>query len=83
MKIIVETTTNIVKYACDNEVSISIESDKIITPNFIIGDLNSSLVTLIENVENIPSDYVGTKYTYLNGTWTVREDWVDPESAEE
>ena len=79
MKIIVETATNIVKYAFSNELDISIESDKIVAPNFIIGDLNSSSVTFIENVENIPSDYIGNKYTYLNGTWTVREDWVEPE----
>lgn len=79
MKIIVETATNIVKYAFSNELDISIESDKIVTPNFIIVDLNSSLVTFIENVENIPSDYIGDKYTYLNETWTIREDWVEPE----
>jgi hypothetical protein len=83
MKIIIETTTNIVKYAFENEVSISIENDKIIAPNFIIGDLNSSSATLIENIENIPSDYIGDKYTYLNGTWTIREAWVEAEEPEE
>jgi len=83
MKIIVETATNIVKYAFNNELNISIESDKIITPNFIIGDLNSSSAALIENIENIPSDYIGNKYTYLNNTWTVVEGWIDPEAPEE
>lgn len=83
MKIIVETATNIVKYAFNNELNISIESDKIVTPNFIIGDLNSSSATLIENIENTPSDYIGDKYTYLNGTWTIREGWVEAEEPEE
>jgi hypothetical protein len=46
--------------------------------DFIIGDLNSSNSTLIENVTE-PDDWYGCKYSCsADGTWTLNAGWVDP-----
>lgn len=82
MKTIVHNETKLSKYIFEDAVAISIESDKIVTPNFIIGDLNTSNSSLIESV-TAPEDWSGNKYTFENDTWTLNPDWVDPATVEE
>jgi hypothetical protein len=83
MKTIVETATGLSKYLLDDSVTITTNSDHIVVGDpaeFIIGDLNSSNVTIAENVTDAPSDWTGNKYTFDGTTWAQNPDWVDPES---
>ena len=77
MKTIIHNDSKLSKYIFEDSVSITMEADKIITPNFIIGDLSASNSTMIESVEP-PEDWSGNKYTFENDTWTLNPDWVDP-----
>jgi len=77
MKII--TNGNIAKYKLDDDKSVSIESDKIITSDFIIGDLNSSNATCYTNITNAPSAFIGGKYLFDGTNWTLNGDWTEPE----
>ena len=82
MKTIVETSTKLSKYLLADDVTIVSNSDMIHVGDpvqFSIGDLNSSTVTITENVTNAPSDWTGNKYKFDSGTWSANPDWVEPE----
>lgn len=78
MKTIITNENNWSLYIFENSVSVSMNSDSITTPDFIIGDLNSSNATMVENVTP-PSDWTGCKYIYADSTWTLNPEWTDPE----
>jgi hypothetical protein len=78
MKTIIDTQNNWSKYIFEDDISLSIEADRIVTPDFIIGDLNSNNASIIENVTP-PSDWTGCKYIYADSTWTLNSEWTDPE----
>ena len=82
MKTIVETTTGLSKYVFEDAAEVAMSSDNIVTPNFIIGDLNSNNSTMHEGVTP-PDDWMGNKYTFDGTTWTANPDWVEPEAVEE
>jgi hypothetical protein len=80
MKTIIETATKLSKYLVDDDVTITFNSDHVVVGNpakFIIDDLNSGNATVIENVTNAPSDWIGNKYTLDGNTWTQDSGWVD------
>ena len=77
MKTIVENSTNLSKYIFADDASITISSDNIITPNFIIADLNSGNSSMIENVTP-PENWSGNRYTFDGTSWSANSDWVDP-----
>ena len=81
MKTIVETSSGLSKYLLADDVTITATADNITVGDpaqFIIGDLNSTTVTVTDNVTNAPDDWTGNKY-FFNGTiWTLNPDWVDP-----
>ena len=81
MKTIIENGTNISKYMFANSVAITMGADSINTPDFIIGDMNTSNCTLVEGVTS-PSSWVGCKYTFDGTTWAVDPDYVAPEVPE-
>ncbi len=76
MKII--TNGNIAKYKLDDDKSVSIGSGEIITPDFIIGDLNSSNTTCYTNITDTPSGFIGGKYLFDGTNWTLNGDWKEP-----
>ena len=81
MKTIVETATGLSKYLLADDVAIVSNADNIVVGDpakFIIGDLNSTTVTITENVTNSPEDWSGNKYFFDGTTWTLNPDWVDP-----
>ena len=85
MKTIVETSTKLSKYLLADDVAITSNSDNLVVGDpaqFIVGDLNSSTVTITDNVTNAPSDWVGNKYKFDSGTWSANPDWVEPEAEE-
>ena len=86
MKTIVETSSGLSKYLLADDVTITATADNITVGDpaqFIIGDLNSTTVTVTDNVTNAPEDWTGNKYTFDGTTWTLNPDWVDPDADEE
>lgn len=82
MKTIVETATGLSKYVFEDDASVIMNADNIVTPNFIIGDLNTGNATMHEGVTP-PADWSGNKYIFDGTTWTANPDWVDPATLEE
>lgn len=82
MKTIVETTTGLSKYVFEDSVDVIVRTDRIVTPAFIIGDLNGDNSHVYDNVTP-PDDWIGNKYTFDGTTWTANPDWVEPEAVEE
>jgi len=86
MKTIVETSTKLSKYLLADDVAITATADNITVGDpaqFIIGDLNSTTVTITDNVTNAPADWTGNKYKLDGTTWSANPDWVDPEAEDE
>ena len=85
MKTIVETSSNLSKYLLADDVTIIATAQDITVGDpaqFIIGDLNSTTVTVTDNVTNAPDDWTGNKYFYDGAAWTLNPDWVDPATLE-
>lgn len=87
MRVITETSTGLAKYVFGNDTNISATATEIIVSEsadgedvvkFIIADLNSTLVTVTDNVTNVPDDWIGNKYLFDGITWTLSPDWVEP-----
>ena len=86
MKTIVETSSNLSKYLLADDVTITATADNITVGDpaqFIIGDLNSTTVTVTEGITNAPEDWAGNKYKLDGTTWSANPDWVDPTLDEE
>ena len=81
MKTIVENSTKLSKYIFADDASVTISSDNIVTPNFIIADLNSGNSSMIKNVTP-PENWSGNRYTFDGTKWTANPDWVDPTKEE-
>ena len=64
-----------------NSVAITMAADSITTPNFIIGDMNTSNCTLVEGV-TAPAGWVGCKHTFDGTTWAVNSVYVAPEELD-
>jgi hypothetical protein len=66
-------------YLFEDDKALLIEPDKITVGNpaeLIIGDCNSGNTVLHENVTR-PDGWIGGKYLYLDGVWSLNPDWVD------
>jgi len=82
MKVIAETSTKLAKYALTDDETIVSTADNLQIGNpikFLVDDLNSTTVTITENVTNVPDDWIGNKYTFDGTTWTLNPNWVDPD----
>jgi len=83
MKLIRDNETNIVPWLFEDGTVVTMHSHQIDVGDpdnleFIIGDMNSENSTLVEDVTS-PEGWAGTKFTYIDGVWTIAEGWVDPE----
>lgn len=78
MKLIVEKTTGQVKYVFPDDALIELQFDRIMTPYCIIADMNERNAELIEGIESIPPDYIGCKYLYEDGEFTLNPEYVEP-----
>jgi len=76
MKTLIHTETKRSKYIWNDNEIITFGTDRVHTPGYDIGDLNASNAQLIENVTP-PEDWVGNKYLYDNGTWTIDPAWKE------
>jgi thiamine pyrophosphokinase len=77
MKTLIENSTKQSKYIWADDAVVTVNEAVTVTPNFIVGDLNSTNATLVENVTP-PEDWAGCKYLYDAGAWTLNPQWVDP-----
>ena len=82
MKTIVQNTTNLSKYVFEDAAVVTLEAGQIVTPDFIIGDLNQDNATMFTGVTP-PTDWAGNKYFFDGTSWTVNPDWVDPTAEDE
>lgn len=65
------TQNGIVKYVFNDIDNIDIQEHRIITPGFVIGDLNSNNCTFFENITDTPDDFIGDKYLYDGINWSI------------
>ena len=78
-KTIIQNATKQSSYIFEDDVAIQLTDSTIITPNFIIGDLNSGNATLVTDVTP-PADWYGNKYLYEDGVWTQDPNWAPAEA---
>ena len=81
MKTIVETSSGLSKYLLADDVTITATADNITVGDpaqFIIGDLNSTTVTVTDGVTNAPENWTGNRYFFDGTSWTANSDWGDP-----
>ena len=76
MKTLIDTNSKVSKYIFKDDVEVTLTPEQIITPDFTIGDMDSSNSTLIENITDTPQDWAGHKYTY-DGEWKRSVGWMD------
>lgn len=76
MKLITSTNT-VVRYALTDATTVTVEAGRVVTPDFIIGDMNNSNCTVHENV-TVPGDFEVGKYSYDGSTFTLTDGWVAP-----
>ena len=76
MKTLIDTNSKVSKYIFKDDVEVTLTPEQIITPDFTIGDMDSSNSTLIENITDTPQDWIGHKYTY-DGEWKRSIGWMD------
>jgi uncharacterized membrane protein YvbJ len=93
VKVITETATKVAKYLLDDNVTVTLESNRIVLGNLsdrdeYIADLNSGNATLhtgatgpVDGDGN--STWYGCKYTFDGTTWAEVSGWVQPTPPEE
>ena len=77
MKTLIDTNSKVSKFIFEDDVEITLTPEQIITPDFTIGDMDSSNSTLIENINDTPQDWIGHKYVYENNEWKRSPGWMD------
>jgi len=77
MKTLIHIETKTSRFVFPDNANIVLMEDRVLCPNLHIADLNISNSVLVESVTP-PNDWVGLKYLYDNGAWTLNPDWVDP-----
>ena len=81
MQTITSINTNASVFIFEDNDEVTINSNNIVCPEFIIEDMNSSNATIHTGV-TIPEDWVGGKYFFDGTNWTVNESWVELEEEE-
>lgn len=66
----------IVKYIFNDLDTIDVQIDKIVSPEFIIGDLNNANSILYLGIEDMPGDMVPEKYCYDGVNYSLNPDFI-------
>jgi len=77
MQTITFNTDNISAYIFADDVTLAATSDNITTPDFIIGDMNSSNATIHTGV-TAPDGWQSGKHTFNGSAWGNVAGWVAP-----
>ena len=67
---------NISAYIFEDSDAVTSESDRVVCPDLVILDLNSSNSTIHTGVTP-PEDWIGFKYSFDGITWTANSNWVE------
>jgi len=81
MQTITFNSGNVSTYKFADDATITATADNITTPDFIIGDMNSSNSTIHTGV-TIPDGWKGGKHTFDGTSWGAVDGWVDPVTVE-
>jgi hypothetical protein len=81
MKTIIDKVTKVSKYIFPDDTEITFEENQITTPDFAIGDMNSSDSEMVEDIVDPPADWISFKYTY-DGKWSRSNYWKDVKDIE-
>ena len=81
MQTITHNSDNVSVYTFSDDVTITASSENITTPDFIIGDMNSSN-SIIHTGVTAPEGWQGGKHTFDGTSWGNVADWVDPKVAQ-
>ena len=81
MQTITNNTGDVSVYNFADDATITATADNITTPDFIIGDMNSSNSTIHTGV-TIPDGWIGGKHTFDGTSWAVKAGWVDAKVAQ-
>ena len=85
MKTIIRKQSNISIWVFNDSQSVDIQENQTVVGKPIelfICDCTTSDCDLIEGVTP-PTDWVGHKYLFSNGSWTLNPDWVDQDAPNE
>lgn len=81
MKTLIQVATGMSLWVFPDEIVLDVnnENTEVQTPDglLIIRDCNASNCKLVRGVTP-PEDWIGRKYLYDAGAWTLNPDWVDP-----
>lgn len=75
---------NISLYVFEDTEVVNVGADKTIIGDpaqLIVSDCNSTDTVLHENVTTPPEDWVGWKYLYIDGVWSLNPKWRDIPSS--
>ena len=81
MQTITHNSDNVSVYTFADDATLTASSDNITTPDFIIGDMNSSNSTIHTGV-TAPDGWQGGKHTIDVTSWGNVAGWVDPKVAQ-
>ena len=81
MQTITNNTGHVSVYTFADDATITASAENITTPDFIIGDMNSSNSTIHTGV-TIPDGWKGGKHTFDGTSWAATAGWVDPKVAQ-
>ena len=75
MKVLVSGT--LAKYVFDDDETLIVEDNQIITANYSIGDLNSSNSWVYTDVDDVPEDFEGNWYNFDGNNWVMTAEHPD------
>jgi hypothetical protein len=81
MQTITFNDSNISSYIFEDNATITVSTDSITCPGFIICDMNSGNATVTQNVTP-PADWKGGKYVFDGTNWIDNPIWNDPQELE-
>lgn len=85
MKTIVRKDSNISIWIFDDSQSVDIQENQTVVGDpveYYISDCTTADSNLIDGVTP-PVNWIGHKYLFSNGSWTLNPDWVDPDAPVE
>ena len=71
------THEGVAVYAVEDDIAVTMNQDNIVIGDWIIKDMHSGNVILYTDVTDVPEDFIGGKYFYTNGSWTLSPNWDD------
>ena len=77
MQTITFNASNISAYIFEDGDTLTATAENITSPNFIIGDMNSSYATIHTGVTP-PAGWQGGKHLFDGTNWTANGAWTDP-----